>query len=101
MRRVEQKTHIPANGPKNTVYPAMNVKNPGALARISQGQSAHPPINAQMTCPLLILMYFGSKTVMSLAALRLLAEMLVPRVARTNENAAKKAAARFVQRSMR
>ena len=37
--------------PENTLYPFMNDKNPCALARISQGHSAHPPRTAQITCP--------------------------------------------------
>lgn len=50
-------THTAAIGPRNTVYPLMNDKNLGAEASISQGHKAHPPIKAQMTCPLRILMY--------------------------------------------
>lgn len=45
------------------------------LARISHGQRAHPPKNAQMICPRLILMYLGRSTVISLAALREFAEL--------------------------
>jgi len=49
-------TYIPAKGPKKTVYPDMNERNPGAEARISHGQSTHPPIMAQIICPRFILM---------------------------------------------
>ncbi len=94
-------TIIPANGPKNTVYPLMNVKNPCALAKISHGTNPHPPISAQMICPLRMLTYRGNKTVMSLAAERELAEMLQPRVASINAKEAKKAAARLSHLLMR
>jgi hypothetical protein len=48
-------TYNAAKGPRNTVYPDMKVKNPGALERISQGHKAHPPMMAQIICPLRIL----------------------------------------------
>ena len=88
------------------------------LARISHGQRAHPPKNAQIICPRLMLMYLGMSTVISLAALREFAElqqsavinmiaaaeeemkgrthMFVPRVARAKEKDMKNAAGLFV-----
>jgi hypothetical protein len=95
---VKQRTYIiPANGPRNTVYPFMKFRNPVALARISHGAKAHPPMIAQMTCPRRILIYFGMRAAISFPAERELAEMLVPSVARTKAKDAKNAAARLSQ----
>ena len=94
-------THIPAKGPKNTVYPDIKERNPGADAKISQGHRTQPPISAQITCPRLMLIKPGKRTVMSFAALKLLAEILVPSVAKTKLKEAKNAAARLSQRSIR
>jgi hypothetical protein len=71
------------------------------LAKISQGQRAQPPSKAQMTWPLLILIYRGHKAVMSLAAEIEFPDTFEPKVANTNAADAKKTAGRFVQWSMR
>ena len=86
-------TYIPVKGPRKTVYPAMKDKNPGAEDKISQGHKTQLPTRAQMICPRRMLIYCGNSTVMSLAALRLFADMLVPIVPTAKMNAAKKAAA--------
>jgi hypothetical protein len=94
-------THTPANGPRNTVYPDMNDKNPGADDRISHGQSAHPPSIAQIIWPRMMLTYLGNIAIKSLAALRLFADILVPIMDIRKLNEAKNAAALLSQRSMR
>jgi hypothetical protein len=92
---------MPVNGPKNTVYPDMNDINFGADASISQGHRAHPPKIAQSTCPRLILIYRGNKTIISLAALNVLADMFVPTSESIKLKEAKNAAARLSHRSIR
>jgi hypothetical protein len=47
------------------------------LASISQGQKIHPPKSAHRTCPRLIFMYRGRRTVISFTALNEFAELLV------------------------
>jgi hypothetical protein len=79
----------------------MNDRNPGADARISHGQSAHPPRIAQIIWPRLMLTYFGNMAVKSLAALRLFADILAPMMDIRKLNEAKNAAALLSQRSMR
>lgn len=99
--RRKDSTYTPAKGPRNTVYPDMKDKNPGADAKISQGQSAHPPRIAQMIWPRLMSTYLGNIAIRSLPALRLFADMFVPMVDSMRLNEKKNAAALLSQRSMR
>lgn len=91
---------MPAKGPRKTVYPLMNDKNPLALESIFQGTNVHGAITTTRICARLRSMYFGHMAVRSFAADRMVAETMVPRVANANVNATKKVAGRLSQRLM-
>ena len=66
----------------------MKFKKPLAVARIFQGTMIQA-MRAQMSWPRRMLMYEGKSAARSLAADRLLAEMLTPNAAREKAKAAK------------
>ena len=78
------------------MYPDKNVVKLFALAWIFHGAVAHPPTIAVMKAPLWMLSHLGARKAKSLDEAIELVEILVPRVARPNAKAMKKAAARLV-----
>lgn len=91
---------IETMGASTMIYPLKNVVRLVALARIFHGAVAQPPTIEVRKAPLRMLIHLGARNAKSLLAAMELVEMFVPRVARPNANAQKKAPARLSQREM-